>query len=153
MPRTLPALSSLVFLAALLAAPVAARAVSIYDVIQLSRKGYSGREIVGILEATNSAFDLSADDVVRLKQLGVEEVVVQKMLALTPPEPAEESPAAEAPGGAPPDEPGDATGDATGIGVRRLPYHNRAYEQTDPHTVVRKPEAAVPPSASPEETR
>lgn len=145
MPRKPPALPSLVFLAALLAAPPAARAVSIYDVVQLSRKGYTGREIVGILEATNSAFDLSADDVVRLKRLGVEEVVVQKMLALTPPEPAEAGPAAG--------EPADAPEPAQGNQVRELPYHNRAYQQSDPHTVVRKPEAAVPRNAEPEDAR
>lgn len=150
MPPKFPALLALVFLAASIAPAPAAYAVSIYDVIQLSRKGYDGREILGILEATNSVFELTAEDVVRLKGLGVDEAVIEKMLALTPPVPAVEGAATAKPA----DEPAEAAAEDSGGrsgSVVRLPYHNRAYQQADPHTVLRKPEAAIPPSANPED--
>ena len=59
-------------------------AVSIYDVIELSRKGYSDEEIVTIIETTRSVFQLNAEDIPRLKNLGVSEAVIRKMLEAVP---------------------------------------------------------------------
>jgi len=59
-------------------------AVSIYDVIELSRKGYSDEEIVNVIETTRSVFQLDAEDIPRLKNLGVSEAVIRKMLEAVP---------------------------------------------------------------------
>ena len=61
-------------------------AVSVYDVIQLSRQGYSDEEIVNIIRATRSVFKLTAEDIPRLKNLGVNEVVIRTMLRFVPAE-------------------------------------------------------------------
>ena len=50
-------------------------AVSVYDVIELSRQGYSDEEIVKVIRTTRSVFKLTAEDIPRLKNLGVNEVV------------------------------------------------------------------------------
>ena len=57
-----------------------ALALSVFDTIQLSKRGYSDKEIVDLIEATDSAFDLKAEDLPKLKQLGVSEVVIRAML-------------------------------------------------------------------------
>ena len=54
MPPKFPALLALVFLAASIAPAPAAYAVSIYDVIQLSRKGYDGRVALCCLDYDGS---------------------------------------------------------------------------------------------------
>ena len=61
-------------------------AVSIYDVIELSRNGYSDEEIVNVIETTQSVFQLNAEDIPRLKNLGVSEAVIRKMLEAVPDE-------------------------------------------------------------------
>ena len=55
-------------------------AVNIYDVIELSRQGYSDEEIVDIVRTTRSVFKLTAADIPRLKELGVSEAVIRVML-------------------------------------------------------------------------
>ncbi len=55
-------------------------ALSVFDVIQLSKGDYSDQAIIDLFEATNSAFDLEAEDLPRLKQLGVSEPVIRAML-------------------------------------------------------------------------
>ncbi len=63
-----------------LSAPPAV-ALSVFDTIQLSKRGYSDQTIIDLIEATDSAFDLEAEDLPRLKQLGVSEPVIRSMLA------------------------------------------------------------------------
>lgn len=61
------------------AAPLAG-AVSTYDVIELSRQGYSDEQLVDIVRITGSVFKLAAEDIPRLKELGVSETVIREML-------------------------------------------------------------------------
>ncbi len=60
-------------------------ALSVYDVIQLSRQNYSEQKIVKLIEVTGSAFELRAEDIPRLKGLGISEQVIQAMLKAAPP--------------------------------------------------------------------
>ena len=64
-------------------------AVSIYDVIELSRQGYSDAEVVNIIRTTGSVFELTAEDIPRLKNLGVGEAIIRVMLATEPAESSE----------------------------------------------------------------
>ena len=58
--------------------------VSIYDIIELSRQGYSDDEVVRIIQGTGSVFALTAKDIPRLKNLGVSETVIRSMLTTVP---------------------------------------------------------------------
>ena len=78
-----PIIPVLVFLC--LPIPLAS-AVSIYDIIELSRKGYSDEAIVDVMEATESVFELTAEDFPRLRNLGVSELVIRKMRETMPAE-------------------------------------------------------------------
>ncbi len=78
-----PIIPVLVFLC--LPVPLAS-AVSIYDVIELSRNGYSDEAIVDVMEATESVFELTAEDIPRLRNLGVSELVIRKMRETMPAE-------------------------------------------------------------------
>ena len=80
-------LGVLVLVLALATSPPAL-ALTVVDVIQLSQKGYSDRQIVELIEATSSAFELEAEDLPRLKQLGVSEPVIRAMLERLPAETA-----------------------------------------------------------------
>ena len=102
MKRNLPRLVRLVVLAAPLALAPPAQAVSVYDVILLSQNGFSEPEILRILDATESAFTISADDVVRLKRLGVGEPVAGETLVHVDPSHSQVSPKNTAPGPYPP---------------------------------------------------
>jgi hypothetical protein len=65
----------------LLCVPVApALAVNIYDVVELTRRGYSEKEIVGIIDATESVFELTSGDVQGLKNLGISSPVIEAMM-------------------------------------------------------------------------
>ena len=55
-------------------------ALSVFDAIQLSKKGYSDQAIIDLFEATDSAFVLEADDLPKLKELGLNERVIRAML-------------------------------------------------------------------------
>ncbi len=61
-------------------------ALTIYDVLQLSGKEYSDDDIIALIQATNSAFELKAEDIPRLMELGVSETVIQTMLKAVPEE-------------------------------------------------------------------
>jgi len=78
------ALNRLLVVAAMLAliVPRMVYSLSIYDVIILNQKGYEADDIIALIETTGSAFDLTAKDVVRLKETGVSEAVIQAMLAV-----------------------------------------------------------------------
>ena len=71
-------------------------ALTVYDVIQLSSKDYSNKDIVALIAATNSEFALTAEDLPRLTDLGVSETVIQAMLKATHPETQTDSPAGPA---------------------------------------------------------
>ncbi len=62
-----------------------ASAITVYDVIQLSNKAYSNEDIISLIKDTNSAFQLKADDVARLLEVGISEPVIQAMLEAKPP--------------------------------------------------------------------
>ena len=64
-----------------------ATAMTVYDVIQLSNNSYSDQDIIALIEATDSAFELNADDISSLVELGVSEPVIQVMLKAVPAEP------------------------------------------------------------------
>jgi len=63
-----------------------AAALTVYDVIQLSGKKYSDDDIVALIQATDSAFELKAGDITQLMELGVSENVIQAMLKAVPDE-------------------------------------------------------------------
>jgi len=77
-----------IVLVLLLAVSTQATAITVFDVIQLSKKNYGDQEIIALIEATDSAFELKADDVTRLADLGIGEPVIQAMLKAVPAEPA-----------------------------------------------------------------
>ncbi|HED14935.1 MAG TPA: hypothetical protein ENI62_15005 [Gammaproteobacteria bacterium] len=82
-------LNAVLFL--MLAVSAQAAAMTVYDVIQLSKKSYSDQDIIALIETTGSAFELKADDIPRLVKLGVSEPVIQVMLSAVPAEPPVES--------------------------------------------------------------
>jgi hypothetical protein len=55
-------------------------ALTVYDVIKLSSKGYSNQDIITLIEVTDSTFALKAEDIPNLGDLGVSETVIQAML-------------------------------------------------------------------------
>ena len=61
-------------------------ALTVYDVIQLSGKNYGDDDIIALFQATNSAFEIKAEDIPRLMELGVSETVIQAMLKAVPKE-------------------------------------------------------------------
>ena len=83
-------------------APEPTVALSIFDIIQLGNSGYTDKQIIALIESTASMFELEAEDLPRLKQLGIGEAVIRAMLERAP---------AEAPGNWPED---DATPSASG---------------------------------------
>ncbi len=80
----LAAAPRIIMLLMLLCAPVSlALAMNIYDVVELSRRGYSDYEIVGIIEATESVFELSPEDILGLENLGISPQVIEAMMERT----------------------------------------------------------------------
>ena len=79
----------LLALSFLIVAP-AAYAVSLYDIIQLAKNGYRDNQIIGIIEATDSRFQVDADTLITLKREGVPEKVIEAIVARSdgPPEAA-----------------------------------------------------------------
>lgn len=55
-------------------------ALSVFDAIQLSKRGYTDQAIIDLIDATDSAFALEAADLPKLKQLGLSEPVIRAML-------------------------------------------------------------------------
>ncbi len=101
-------------------------ALSVFDTIQLSKRGYSDQEIVDLIEATDSAFDLEAKDLPKLKQLGVSERVIRAMLerAVT----------------------------AEHAGVEDAPHEPEAAHESEPHnapSAVVLPHVDAPPPSTP----
>jgi len=75
----------ILLLVSLCAAVTPALAVNIYDVVQLSRAGYGDDEIIVIIGATESVFELTSDDIVGLKNLGISPPVINAMMNRTTP--------------------------------------------------------------------
>ncbi len=109
-----------------------ASALSVFDAIQLSKRGYSDQAIIDLIEATDSAFDLEAEDLPKLKQLGVSEPVIRAMLkrAVGEGRDSGEAGAAAAPhetGGVRKSEPSSTHADVVGT-----PPHDRAHRASTP---------------------
>ncbi len=79
-------LKAVVWLLLLTLAAGSAVALSIFDIIQISKNDYGDQEIIALIEATHSVFELEAEDLPRLKQLGISEAVVRAMLERMPAE-------------------------------------------------------------------
>ena len=78
----------------LLLVPAAMSAISVFDVIRLTQEKYPDREIIRIIQLTDSRFVLKAEDTSRLKKEGVSEGVIREMLSR--PAPAQDRPAVSA---------------------------------------------------------
>lgn len=77
----------------LLCPPSYLLAISVVDVIRMTKEGYPDEEIIRLIRVTDSRFALSAKDGVRLRNEGLAEEVIREMLA----RPAGEEPAPEGP--------------------------------------------------------
>lgn len=64
----------------LLAVPQSNWAMSLADVIELSRAGYSDEQLIEVIRITQARFQLDADDVITLKKAGVSETVVKALI-------------------------------------------------------------------------
>jgi hypothetical protein len=73
--RVLPALLLLALF------PASLSAISVFDVIRLTQERYPDREIIRIIQVTDSRFVLNAEDASRLKKEGVTETVIREMLS------------------------------------------------------------------------
>jgi hypothetical protein len=74
------ALSIVLAVAVLVAVPSAARAVTMGDIIALSKAGVSADILVAVIDADRTMFTLSAEDILKLKDAAVPDAVVVKML-------------------------------------------------------------------------
>lgn len=70
---------TLVFLAALLL-PVSASAVSVRDIIELTKAGLSDDILIAVIEADRTVFTLDKDQILELKKAGVSKAVLLKMI-------------------------------------------------------------------------
>lgn len=75
------------------AAVPAVKALTIDDVIKLSKAGLGDDVIIGKLKKSGQAFDLTPDQMIQLKKAGVSDKVVQVMLDPTKGDPAPPAPA------------------------------------------------------------
>ena len=55
----------------------------------MTRQGYSDEEVLDIIRSTGSVFELTAEDIPRLKNLGVSEAIIRGMLVVEPAESSE----------------------------------------------------------------
>ena len=76
------------FFALLLAIPGLGMAVTLNDVIQLSRGGYSDKQIIKLVQITQSRFQLDAATLITLKEAGVSENVIRALIKSAPPKPS-----------------------------------------------------------------
>lgn len=83
-----------------------AMALSLFDVVQMVRAGYSDREILDLLEVTEAQFALDAAAITTLKKEGVSETVIQALIRASAVEGASGTADTESAGDArePPDE-------------------------------------------------
>lgn len=69
----------LLFVAALLV-PVSASAVTLRDIIELTKAGLSEDIVIALIDADRTVFSLDKDEILALKKAGVSEAVMLKML-------------------------------------------------------------------------
>lgn len=127
-----------------------AYAVSLYDVIQLSKKGYRDKQIVEIISTTDSRFQVDAETILTLKREGVSEAVIQAIVARSdgPPDASRDTARKEPPPrAAQPSSRDDAwrtRGDRAPAAHAASPHeHDDAAETNDEHEVdVVAPRAA-----------
>lgn len=84
---------ALLLLTLVFCAPGAARAVTLDDIVELSRAGVTADVLVAVIEADRTIFTLNAQELLVLKEAGVPDEVVVKMLGSSrefAPEPAPE---------------------------------------------------------------
>lgn len=117
-----------------------AQAISLYDVIQLSRAGKSDAEIIDLLQTTQARFTLDAGSVTELKKAGVSEKVIQAIIQAGPPE-QEEDPAASAPSG--PGPPGPPSSRARADEAERAAPEHETIEPAAGSSRHRRPSAPV----------
>jgi hypothetical protein len=63
-----------------LALPLAARAVTLDDIVALSKAGVSSEILIAVIDADRTIFNLTTSDIVTLKKAGVPNGVIVKML-------------------------------------------------------------------------
>ena len=85
--RAIPVLLLLAFV------PASMSAISVYDVIRLTQEKYPDKDIIRVIQLTDSRFVLKAEDTSRLKKEGVSEGVIREMLSR--PAPAQDRPAVQ----------------------------------------------------------
>ena len=69
-----------VVVAVLLLAPAPARAVTVEDIVALSRAGVADSVLIAVIDADQTVFDLTPQQIVELKRAGVSDNVVVKMV-------------------------------------------------------------------------
>ena len=65
---------------AVLFVPVSAHAVTVRDIIELSKAGLSDDILIAVIEADRTVFTLDKDQILELKKAGVSDLVILKML-------------------------------------------------------------------------
>ena len=68
-------------LGALLVTPLAADAITLRDIIELSKAGLSDEVLTAVIDADRTIFTLDKDQILELKKAGVSQAVLLKMLA------------------------------------------------------------------------
>jgi len=82
--RYVAAAQPIILLLVLWCVPISpAMTMNLYDVVELSREGYSDDEIVGIIEVTESVFELTSEDIAGLENLGISSQVIEAMMKRT----------------------------------------------------------------------
>lgn len=115
-----------------LMSPWSASALSLYDVVELSRAGYSDRKILHLIADTGSRFVVDAKILVALKAAGVSEAVIRAIVAAKETEPT-----------VPRNEP-EARSERPVAPAQAQPDPGRAQEEPD------QPRSEVPTAGGPE---
>ena len=130
---------ALAFALSLLFLPQPALGLNLYDIVQLTKAGYADKEIIDLVRATGSRFALDATSLVRLKEAGVSEAVIEALIEARVPEAISEPEAREP--GVPEAKEVSATDELGRTRVRRGEGARR------PETAPVAPEPGGPPPA------
>jgi hypothetical protein len=90
-------LRAMLFAVAVLAVPAAADAVTIRDIIALSKAGLSDEVLTAVIDADRTIFTLDAEQILELRKAGVSDAVLLKMVRsrrefeASPPPPPQET--------------------------------------------------------------
>lgn len=120
----------------LLAAPVNSWAMSLADVIELSRAGYSDEQLIELIQITHARFQLDAESVITLKKAGVSPTVVKALI---------EAGAPRSPSSPPPGAPDDSSTTDTieGAESHSDPDHTPGEHEASPQHTSRSSRAFV----------